>query len=119
MKEITNKEIKEILKELFDRVGQKYSSDKIKVKNWNLNYTWTEDEKNSFKEWLLVYAFDTMNIFDDLLVPNYVTKDNIHQCIPNLIKTNQLRSKKGKGWVLDEFFRDVKNFMNTYTWKVK
>ena len=55
-----NKYLKEILKEMFRRAGEKYPKDEkyFKKENWFWSKTWTEKEQDDFREWLIDYIKD-------------------------------------------------------------
>jgi len=53
--EINEKQLEEIMSEMFSRVGGEYSKEKIKEETWYLEYSWTEEEQMSFHDWLSDY----------------------------------------------------------------
>lgn len=47
--------IEDVLEKLFEVVGQEYSEDFCKESEWYLKYSWTEEQEESFKDWLISY----------------------------------------------------------------
>jgi len=42
----------EALRQMFATVGRSYSPEATSKPNWYLNSTWTQDQENSFRDWL-------------------------------------------------------------------
>lgn len=53
---IMGKHLKAILKEMCKRVKAPYTKMNFSKKNWFLTYSWTEEEENDFREWLIKYV---------------------------------------------------------------
>ena len=47
--------IEEILREMFSRVSVEYDEELVQQKNWFLTHTWSKEDQNSFREWLIAY----------------------------------------------------------------
>jgi hypothetical protein len=64
-KEIVDRELEYILKEMCKRVGADYDSIDFKSQDWFLKYTWTEREQESFYKWLteLIYNAPQISMF--------------------------------------------------------
>lgn len=45
-----------ILEQQFSLVGQKYSSNFTKKKNWYTRFSWNEEQENEFREFFIVTA---------------------------------------------------------------
>jgi hypothetical protein len=66
-----NKQLKEILTEMFLRVNQKFSEDLVKEPDWYLEFTWTEQEQEDFKKWLIEYLKNNKESRYELMsIPN-------------------------------------------------
>jgi hypothetical protein len=54
-----NKYLKEILIEMFRRVGaeDEFTEEYVKEKNWFYRHEWTEEEQDDYKKWLINYLF--------------------------------------------------------------
>jgi len=55
MKDSLGKYVREILKEMCQTVGANYDDIDFKDDNWFLKHSWTQDEEDKFKKWLISY----------------------------------------------------------------
>jgi hypothetical protein len=58
MKQLSQKNIDEILTKQFQMVGQTYSPEVVKENGWYLKYYWTKETENEFKKWLTFYLIN-------------------------------------------------------------
>lgn len=54
-----------ILKEMFSRVGLKRVN--TKPKNWFLKHSWTEEEQEDFRKWLVKYLMENKEARQELM----------------------------------------------------
>ena len=63
--------LKEILQEMCKRVGTNLSEIDVQHPNWFLEYSWSKEEENDFKEWLDDYLKNNKEFFKSVyIVPN-------------------------------------------------
>lgn len=55
--------IKVILSEMCDRVGVKFEDIDFKQPTWYWLHEWTEEQEDSFRDWLIKYMKSNENIF--------------------------------------------------------
>ena len=59
---MTDEHMKDILTEMFRRVGEEYDPEFIKQEDWYTKKTWSNDTQVSFAQWLSQYIRDTFKM---------------------------------------------------------
>lgn len=67
MTDINNKHLKHILKEQCKRVGADFNKLDFSKEDWFEKYTWTEEEENNFKQWMMNYLKENKDARQDLM----------------------------------------------------
>lgn len=49
---------------MFNIVGENFSIDYCKQPDWYLKHSWTEEQQDKFKEWLVKYLYKNANKLD-------------------------------------------------------
>lgn len=62
MNKVTNKHREEILKEMFIRVGADYNEELVQQEGWFQKYSWSKEEEEDYKEWLINYLVKNLKI---------------------------------------------------------
>lgn len=95
IKEITNKQIKEIFVKLLSYTDKKYSKNFLKEKNWKDSLTWTKEQEQEFKLWL----------------KKFLTKQNEVQkhCLIDPV-TRKVKNE----WIILEIENNVEKFIKIY-----
>lgn len=61
------KSLQEIMKEMFDIVGEKFSVKYVQDDNWFNNHSWTDSQRNTFTKWLIGHLSKNKKIQKELL----------------------------------------------------
>jgi hypothetical protein len=75
MKNIKNEYLKETLTKMCEVVGADYTSIDFKSKDWFLKYSWTTEQENEFKNWLINYLKKSREARNSLMEWPHI-KDN-------------------------------------------
>ena len=62
---IKEKWLDEILTRQFEMVGAEYKPSIVKKEDWFLDYTWTSEQENEFKDWLCVYLKKRLKFYKE------------------------------------------------------
>jgi hypothetical protein len=71
--------LEEILRKMCEYVAADFDKINFKEERWFLKYTWSNDEENSFKEWLAKYFLENYKARKELLyLPRIKNKKYIY-----------------------------------------
>ncbi len=55
MKQLSQENLDEIFKQMFNVVGATYSPEIVKQERWYMKYRWTKTQEDGFRKWLVSY----------------------------------------------------------------
>ena len=70
-----------ILKEMCKRVDADFESIDFRKDNWYWEYTWTQDQENSFSEWLFEYLMHNKKAREEIMTNPCKDKMRIHDAV--------------------------------------
>lgn len=88
-----NETLKEILHEMCSRVGADAETIDFKARDWYISYVWTQEEQNSFRDWMINY----------LLADRKRIKDMAE--FPSLMRNKKAVSKLVDWFIFDYGFK--------------
>lgn len=68
------KQLEPILTEMFARVNDIYSPDKVNTEDWFLKHTWTLEQQSDFEKWLSDYLYKNKDARQAIMSRNVKNK---------------------------------------------
>ena len=62
-----NETLQIILKKMFEIIGEEYSFEKTQSDSWFLDYSWTAEQENQFRDWLVNYLYENKEARQSLM----------------------------------------------------
>jgi hypothetical protein len=63
-----------ILEKMFDSVGVIFTEDFCKTPNWFMKYSWTREQEDTFRKWLIEYLYQDIEARKELMSYAYKNK---------------------------------------------
>lgn len=61
------KHFNKVFREMCKRVGADWKKINPKKPDWFLEYSWTEEEQNNFKEWMIDYLYNNSEAREEIM----------------------------------------------------
>jgi len=75
------KNFEKVMKEMCKRVNADWSNINPKEKDWFMQYSWTEEEQDKFKEWMINYLYKSAEAREEIMEVAIKNKEIISKLV--------------------------------------